>query len=290
MGLLLLFNGFNGLIQGAFYALMALGLALILGLNNTINFAQGAFMALAAYFSFTLTPYVGFWGGLIIAPLLAGALGLAIETTLVRRLYNRKDPIYTLLLTFGLAFIMQDMIRTIWGAQGKPLAIPQFLNQPLSSTYFFLTGYRLFVVGVALAGTAALFAVLRFTRIGIRIRAGNSDLETISALGVNIYLLRSANFVIGIVFAGVAGILAAGQLGLNPNMGDALIMPAFVAIVVGGVGSLVGSLLGGLIIGLASGITTAFYPAASEVVIYIIMGVMLVVRPRGLMGQEGLFE
>ncbi|SIR41382.1 MULTISPECIES: branched-chain amino acid ABC transporter permease [Acidiphilium] len=290
MGLLLLFNAFNGLIQGAFYALMALGLALILGLNNTINFAQGAFMALAAYFAFTLTPYVGFWGGLIIAPLLAGALGLAIETSLIRRLYNRKDPIYTLLLTFGLAFIMQDMIRTIWGAQGKPLEIPQFLNQPLSSTYFFLTGYRLFVVGVALVGTAALFGVLRFTRIGIRIRAGNSDLETISALGVNIYLLRSANFVIGIVFAGVAGILAAGQLGLNPNMGDALIMPAFVAIVVGGVGSLVGSLLGGLIIGLASGITTAFYPAASEVVIYIIMGVMLVVRPRGLMGQEGLFE
>lgn len=290
MGLTLLFNAFNGLIQGAFYALMALGLALILGLNNTINFAQGAFMALAAYFAFTIVPYVGFWGGLIIAPLLAGVLGLAVETILVRRLYNRKDPIYTLLLTFGLAFIIQDMIRTVWGAQGKPLAIPQFLNQPLSDTYFFLTGYRLFVVAVALISTAALFAVLRFTRIGIRIRAGNSDLETISALGVNIYLLRSANFVIGIVFAGVAGILAAGQLGLNPNMGDALIMPAFVAIVVGGVGSLVGSLLGGLIIGLASGITTAFYPAASEVVIYLIMGVMLVVRPRGLMGQEGLFE
>ncbi|MGC9269716.1 branched-chain amino acid ABC transporter permease [Acidiphilium sp.] len=290
MGLILLFNAFNGLIQGAFYALMALGLALILGLNNTINFAQGAFMALAAYFAFTIVPYVGFWGALIIAPLLAGVIGLVVETVLVRRLYSRKDPIYTLLLTFGLAFIIQDMIRTIWGAQGVPLAIPNFLNHPLSNTYFFLTGYRLFVVAVALIGTGALFAVLRFTRIGIRIRAGNSDLETISALGVNIYLLRSANFVIGIVFAGVAGILAAGQLGLNPNMGDALIMPAFVAIVVGGVGSLVGSLLGGLIIGLASGITTAFFPAASEVVIYVIMGIMLVVRPRGLMGQEGLFE
>ncbi len=290
MGLILLFNAFNGLIQGAFYALMALGLALILGLNNTINFAQGAFMALAAYFAFTIVPYVGFWGALIIAPLLAGVIGLVVETVLVRRLYSRKDPIYTLLLTFGLAFIIQDMIRTIWGAQGVPLAIPNFLNHPLSNTYFFLTGYRLFVVAVALIGTGALFAVLRFTRIGIRIRAGNSDLETISALGVNIYLLRSANFVIGIIFAGVAGILAAGQLGLNPNMGDALIMPAFVAIVVGGVGSLVGSLLGGLIIGLASGITTAFFPAASEVVIYVIMGIMLVVRPRGLMGQEGLFE
>ncbi|MDD2876755.1 MAG: branched-chain amino acid ABC transporter permease [Acidiphilium sp.] len=290
MGLVLLFNAFNGLIQGAFYALMALGLALILGLNNTINFAQGAFMALAAYFAFTIVPYVGFWGALIIAPLLAGAIGLVVEVALVRRLYSRKDPIYSLLLTFGLAFIIQDLIRTIWGAQGVPLAIPGFLDHPLSNTYFFLTGYRLFVVAVALIGTAALFAVLRFTRIGIRIRAGNSDLETISALGVNIYLLRSANFVIGIIFAGVAGILAAGQLGLNPNMGDTLIMPAFVAIVVGGVGSLVGSLLGGLIIGLASGITTAFFPAASEVVIYVIMGIMLVVRPRGLMGQEGLFE
>ncbi|MCF3946448.1 branched-chain amino acid ABC transporter permease [Acidiphilium sp. AL] len=290
MGLILLFNAFNGLIQGAFYALMALGLALILGLNNTINFAQGAFMALAAYFAFTLVPYTGFWGALIAAPLLAGVIGFAVETVLVRRLYSRKDPIYTLLLTFGLALIIQDMIRTIWGAQGKPLAIPGFLNHPLSNTYFFLTGYRLFVVAVALIGTGALFAVLRFTRIGIRIRAGNADLETISALGVNIYLLRTANFIIGIVFAGVAGILAAGQLGLNPTMGDALIMPAFVAIVVGGVGSLVGSLLGGLIIGLASGITTAFFPAASEVVIYVIMGIMLVVRPRGLLGQEGLFE
>lgn len=290
MGLILLFNAFNGLIQGAFYALMALGLALILGLNNTINFAQGAFMALAAYFAFTLVPYTGFWGALIAAPLLAGVIGFVVETVLVRRLYNRRDPIYTLLLTFGLALIIQDMIRTIWGAQGKPLAIPGFLNHPLSNTYFFLTGYRLFVVAVALIGTGALFAVLRFTRIGIRIRAGNADLETISALGVNIYLLRTANFIIGIIFAGVAGILAAGQLGLNPNMGDALIMPAFVAIVVGGVGSLVGSLLGGLIIGLASGITTAFFPAASEVVIYVIMGIMLVVRPRGLLGQEGLFE
>ena len=287
---LLLFNAFNGLIEGAFYALMALGLALILGLNATINFAHGAFMALAAYFAFTMFPYTGFWGALLLAPLLAAGVGFFVETTMIRRLYTRKDPVYTLLLTFGLALILQDLIRTIWGAQGQPLSIPAVLNHPLSNTYFFLTGYRLFVVGVALVSTGALFAVLRFSRIGIRIRAGNSDLETIAALGVNIYLLRTINFMIGILFAGVAGILAAGQLGLNPNMGDQLIMPAFVAIVVGGVGSLLGSLLGGLIIGLASGIVTTYAPAASEVVIYVIMGVMLVVRPRGLLGQEGLFE
>ncbi len=289
MNIVLIFNLFNGLITGAFYALLALGLALILGLNNTINFAQGAFMALAAYFAYTLAPTVGFWGALFIAPVLAGVLGLVVEVFLIRRLYKR-DPLYSLLLTFGLAMIMQDMIRTIWGATGVPLLIPESLGHPLSQTYFFLTGYRLFVVAVALVGTGALFAVLRFTRLGIRIRAGNADLETVSALGVNIYLLRTANFVIGIIFAGVAGILAAGQLGLDPTMGDSLLMPAFVAIVVGGVGSLLGSLMGGLLIGVASGVTTAFFPSASEAVIYLIMGLMLVVRPRGLMGQEGLLE
>lgn len=289
MNLVLVFNTFNGLITGAFYALLALGLALILGLNNTINFAQGAFMALAAYFAYTLEPSLGFWGALAVAPLLAGVLGLVVEVFLIRRLYKR-DPLYSLLLTFGLALIMQDVIRTVWGANGVPLSIPESLGHPLSQTYFFLTGYRLFVVAVALVGTAVLFAVLRYTRLGIRIRAGNADLETVSALGVNIYLLRTANFVIGIVFAGVAGILAAGQLGLEPTMGDGLLMPAFVAIVVGGVGSLLGSLLGGLLIGVASGVTTAYFPAASEAVIYLIMGLMLVVRPRGLMGQEGLFE
>lgn len=285
----IVFNAFNGLIVGSFYALMAIGLSLILGLNGVINFAHGGFMALAAYFAFMLVPYVGFWGALIIAPMLAGVVGYAVEQLIVRRLYKR-DPLYSLLATFGLALIMQDMIRTIWGAQGLPLAIPDFLDQPVSQVYFFVTGYRLFVVALAVLSTGALFAVLRFTRLGVRIRAGNADLETISALGVNIYLLRSANFVLGIMFAGLAGILAAGQLGLTPTMGDELIMPSFVAIVVGGVGSLLGSLLGGLIIGVASGITTAFYPAASEVVIYVIMGLMLIVRPRGLLGQEGLFE
>jgi branched-chain amino acid transport system permease protein len=287
--LLVFFDAFNGLIQGSFYALMAIGLSLILGLNGVINFAHGGFMALAGYFAYTLFPYVGFWGALLIGPCLAGVIGYAVEQLIVKRLYLR-DPLYSLLATFGLALIMQDLLRTIWGAQGLPLAIPAFLNQPVSATYFFVTGYRLLVVALAIISTGSLFAVLRFTRLGVRIRAGNADLETIAALGVNIYMLRSANFVLGIMFAGLAGILAAGQLGLTPTMGDELIMPAFVAIVVGGVGSLLGSLLGGLIIGVAAGITTAFMPAASEVVIYVIMGLMLIARPRGLFGQEGLFE
>ncbi|MDE8344589.1 MAG: branched-chain amino acid ABC transporter permease [Acidocella sp.] len=285
----IVFNAFNGLIQGSFYALMAIGLSLILGLNGVINFAHGTFMALAGYFAFTLVPYTGFWGALVLGPILAGAIGYIVEQLIIRRLYLR-DPLYSLLATFGLALIMQDLLRTIWGAQGLPLAIPDFLNQPVSNTYFFVTGYRLLVVALAVISTGALFATLRFTRLGVRIRAGNADLETIAALGVNIYLLRSANFVLGIMFAGLAGILAAGQLGLTPTMGDQLIMPSFVAIVVGGVGSLFGSLVGGLIIGIASGVTTAFFPAASEVVIYLIMGLTLIIRPRGLFGQEGLFE
>ncbi len=286
---LLLYDAFNGLIVGFFYALMALGLSLIIGLNGIINFAQGGFMMLGAYFAFTMVPFIGFWGALVLAPFAAGALGAIAERGLMRPLYGR-DPLYSLLLTFGLALIIEDLARTIWGAQGVPFSIPSFLNHPLNPTVFFITGYRIAVIAITAVATAALFAVLRFTRLGVCIRAGTADLEAVSSLGVNIYLLRAANFALGIVLAGLAGILAAGQLGLVPTLGDELIMPAFVAIIVGGVGSLIGSLLGGLIIGVAAGITTAYFPSASEVVIYLIMALVLVIRPRGLLGQEGLLE
>lgn len=286
---LLYFNVFNGLIIGVFYALMALGLSLILGLNGVINFAHGGFLALGAYFAYTLSAYLGFWGALLVAPMLTAVVGIVIERTIIRPVYGR-DPLFSLLVTFGLAMVMEDLIRTIWGAQGLPYAVPQMLNHPLSSTYFFITGYRLLLVGIALLATIGLFAVLRYTRLGVRIRAGTSDLETIAALGVNIYRLRAANFGLGILLAGLAGALAAGRLGLEPTMGTALIMPSFVAIIVGGVGSLTGSLLGGIIIGVAAGVTTTYYPAASEVVIYAIMTLVLIVRPRGLLGQEGLLE
>ena len=289
METLLLYSIFNGLIIGIFYAMMALGLSLILGLNGVINFAHGTFMALGGYLAFTIEPYVGFWGGLVLAPLLAVILGIATERILIRPLYGR-DPLFSLLLTFGLAMIMEDLIRTTWGAVGVPFAIPDYLNSPLSNSMFFLTGYRIVLILITVVVTGALFAVLRFSRIGIRIRAGNADLETISSIGVNILFLRAVNFGIGIFLAGVAGILAAGQLGLSPSIGSSLIMPAFVAIIVGGVGSLLGSVLGGLIIGIASGVTAAFFPAAQEVVMYVIMAMVLIARPRGLLGQEGFFE
>jgi branched-chain amino acid transport system permease protein len=273
-----------------FYALMALGLALILSLNSVINMAHGGFLVIGAYLAYTLTPYLGFWGALIAGPLLAGAIGLVVERVVIRPVYKRVDPIYSLLLTFGLALIIEDMTRTIWGPQGLPLEVPDVINSPVSDVYFFITGYRLFVIGITAAAAIGLYLLLRYTLLGIRIRAGTRDLETTAALGVNIYQLRALNFGLGCVFAGLAGVLASGVLGLTPPMGNSLIMPSFVAIIIGGVGSLFGAVCGGLIIGLAAGITTTYYPAASEAVIYLMMLIVLVVRPRGLFGEEGLFE
>ena len=285
---LILFNVFNGLIVGAFYALMALGLSLILNLSGVINFAHGGFLALGGYIAFTLMPFIGFWGALIVAPIATAALGILVERVLIRRLYGR-DPLYSLLLTFGLAFMFEDGTRFLWGAQSLPFQVPKALVTPLSSDYFFLTGYRLFMVFVVAIAVVGLFLILTYTKLGVRIRAGTLDLETVSVLGVNVRVLRSMNFGLGVYLAGLAGVLAVGQLGLQPTIGSSLIMPSFVAIIVGGLGSLAGTLLGGLLIGVASGITTVFFPSATEAVIYVMMAAVLLVRPRGLLGEEGRF-
>jgi branched-chain amino acid transport system permease protein len=281
-----LFNAFNGLVIGAFYALMALGLSLILNLSGVINFAHGGFLAVGAYLAYTVMPWLGFWGALVAAPLLTALLGLVLERLVIRRTYGR-DPLYSLLLTFGLALILEDSTRSIWGPQTLPFAVPDALNNPVSDQFFFITGYRLLMVGLAVAAVLALYAILTRTRLGLRIRAGTRDLETVAALGINVRRLRLLNFGLGIYLAGLAGVLAAGMLGLSPTLASSLIMPSFVAIIVGGLGSLVGTLLGGLLIGLASGVTTVFFPSASEAVIYAIMALVLLVRPRGLLGEEG---
>jgi branched-chain amino acid transport system permease protein len=284
---LILFNLFNGLIIGTFYVLTALGLSMILNLSNVINFAHGNFLALGGYLAYVLIPFIGFWPSLLVAPLLTAALGYIIERTMISRIYGR-DPIYSLLLTFGLAFMLQDACRYIWGVNGLPLTVPDNISQPLSQTYFFLNAYRLFIVFIVIVAVVGLFAFLRFSRMGMRIRAGILDLDTVSALGINVRKLRSLNFAFGIFLAGLAGVLAGGQIGLNPNMGDSLLLPSFVAIIVGGMGSLVGTLLGGLTVGLAAALTTVFWPPASDVVVYIIMAIVLLVRPRGFLGEEGM--
>jgi len=284
---LLLFNITNGLMIGAFYVLMALGLSLILNLSGVINFAHGGFLVIGGYIAYTLEPYLGFWGALVASPFLTAIIGLAVERVLISRVYGR-DPLYSLLLTFGLAYILEAGTRMIWGAQGKPFTIPEFLSKPISNEFFFITGYRLFMVLIVAVVVTGLFSFLRLTRIGIRIRAGTLDLETVAGLGVNVRALRSLNFAVGIFIAGLSGVLAGGQLGLEPTMGAGLLMPSFIAIIVGGVGSLAGTLVGGLLIGVASGLTAVFYPSASEAVIYVLMAVVLLTRPRGLFGEEGM--
>jgi branched-chain amino acid transport system permease protein len=185
--------------------------------------------------------------------------------------------------------MFEDGTRFIWGAQSLPYQVPGWLLSPLSSELFFLTGYRLFMVLIVAIAVIGLFLILGRTRLGIRIRAGTLDLETVSVLGVNVRILRNLNFGLGIYLAGLAGVLAAGMLGLQPTIGSSLIMPSFVAIIVGGLGSLPGTLLGGLLIGVASGITTVFFPSATEAVMYVMMAAVLLVRPHGLLGEEGRF-
>ena len=289
MDSLILLNIVNGVVTGAFFVLMALGLSLILNLSGVINFAHGGFLTLAGYIAFMLVPQIGFWGALVLAPLITAVFGLVIERVLIRRLYGR-DPLYGLLLTFGLAFIFQDGTRYLWGAQGLPMTIPPFLAKPISDSLFFITRYRLFNLAVVAVVVVVLFVLLRRTRFGIRIRAGTLDLDTVAALGVNVRVLRTFNFAVGILLAGLGGVLAAGQLGLEPTMGDNLLMPSFIAIIVGGVGSLAGTVLGGLLIGIATGLTTVFFPSASEAVMYVMMAVVLLVRPRGLFGEEGMMS
>jgi branched-chain amino acid transport system permease protein len=289
MLLSILNNVTNGLINGAFYVLMALGLSLILNLSNVINFAHGNFLALGGYLAFALSPTLGFWGALVVSPLLTALIGLVVERVMIQRVYNR-DPVYSLLLTFGLAFVMQDGARYIWGPNGLPMGLPDILNQPISDSLFFIPWNRVFMVAVVVVTVIGLFAFLRYTRVGLRIRAGTLDLETVAALGVNVKLLRTFNFAVGCLLAGLSGVLATGQIGLNPNMGDDLLMPSFIAIIVGGVGSLTGTLFGGLLIGMAAAVTAAIYPAASEVVIFVIMLLVMLIRPRGLMGEEGMLS
>ncbi|MGD0968279.1 MAG: branched-chain amino acid ABC transporter permease [Candidatus Aquilonibacter sp.] len=280
---------FNGLILGAFYAVVAIGLSLIMNLTGTINLAHGSFMTLAGYLAFAMVSAgTSFWFALAVAPILTAIVGIAVERTLIRPLY-RRDPVYSLLLTFGLSLIAEEVYRLIWGGNGVPFSPPPQLQGAVSLGFTEFPAYRLFIAAALLVIIVALALFLRRTRIGLRLRAAVQDHEMIGALGTNTQLLYMINFGLGILVAGLAGVLAAGLLGLNPQSGNALLMPAFVTVIVGGMGSLFGAVVGGLLIGVAISVTTLYLPAFSEIVMYVIMAVVLLVRPRGLFGEEGIF-
>jgi branched-chain amino acid transport system permease protein len=213
-----------------------------------------------------------------------------VAVELLMRFVYRRDPVYSLLLTFGLAFVMQGLMLWWWGPNPQEMHMVAALAAPVSADLFFITWYRVFMVGVVVATVIGVFAFLRYTRVGLRIRAGTLDLDTVAALGVNVKLLRTFNFTMGCLLAGLSGVLATGALGINPNMGDDLLMPSFIAIIIGGVGSLTGTLFGGLLIGVTAALTAAVYPAASEVVIFVMLVLVLLIRPRGLMGEEGMLS
>lgn len=280
---------FNGLVLGAFYAIVAIGLSLIMNLTGTINMAHGSFMTLAGYLAFAMIAHgTSFWFALLVAPLLTVIVGVLVERTLIRPLYKR-EPFYSLLLTFGLSLVAEEVFHLIWGANGVPFSPPASLVGTVQLGFMSFPAYRLFIAAALVVAIVGLALFLTRTRFGLRLRAAVQDTEMIAALGTNTQLLYMVNFGLGIFLAGIAGVLAAGLLGLSPTSGNALLMPAFVTVIIGGMGSLFGSIAGGLLIGFAISLTTLFIPAASEVSMYILMAVVLMIRPRGLFGEEGIF-
>jgi len=279
----------NGIVLGAFFAIVAIGLSLIMNLTGTINMAHGSFMTLAGYIAFTLVSRgTNFWYALIVAALLTMVVGILTERLLVSRLYSRL-PIYSLLLTFGLSLIAEETYRLVWGPSAVPFSPPSYLLGATSVFGVPLPSYRLVIVAALLVAMAALVLFLFKSRLGLRLRAAVQDSEMLAALGTNTRVVYTANFAIGILLAGVAGVFAAGLLGLLPTMGNELLMPAFITVVIGGMGSLAGSIVGGLLLGIAVSVATLYVPAASELVLYLLMAVVLLIRPRGLFGEEGLF-
>ncbi len=275
-----------GLINGAFYALLSLGLAVIFGLLNIVNFSHGAFYMLGAFVAWMLLAYlgIGYWWALLLAPLIVGLLGMAVERLLIARLY-RLDPLYGLLLTFGLALILQGLFRNVYGISGLPYAIPPGLAGVRNLGFMVLPNYRAWVVVAAVATSLATWLLIEKTRLGAILRAATENPTLVEAFGINVPLYLTLTYGFGVALAGLAGVLAAPIYAVNPNMGADVIIVVFAVVVIGGMGSILGSIVTGFGLGVAEGLTRVFYPAASSTVIFAIMIVVLLARPAGLFGR-----
>jgi branched-chain amino acid transport system permease protein len=286
----LLAQVFTGLVLGMVYVLLAIGLSLIFGLMTVLNFAHGALFMLGAYFGvFLLTYTKSFWIALIVAPLMVGALGLLMERFLIRRLYGRSpdDP---LLLTFGLSLILVEGVKLIWGKIGLTLDPPRALAGTVNLGFMSFPAYRIFLIGVTVAVLIGLYFFLGRTNIGLIIRAGSRDPLMVRALGIDLGRIWLVVFGIGTALAGLAGILAGPMRGAYAEMGVTMVIESFVVIVVGGMGSLLGAVVAGLLMGQVVGLTTLFLPKAAEIMVFLVMAVVLLVRPSGLFGEAGLAE
>jgi branched-chain amino acid transport system permease protein len=276
-----------GLINGSFYALLSLGLAVIFGLLNIINFTHGAqYMmgAFCAYFLLTMVG-IGYWWALAIAPLAVGFVGMVIERLMLARLY-KLDHLYGLLLTFGLALIIQGLFRNEYGTSGIPYALPQELSGGRNLGFMFLPNYRAWVILASIVVCLATWFVIEKTRLGAYLRAATENPQLVQAFGINVPRMITLTYGFGVALAAFAGVMAAPIYQVNPLMGADLIIVVFAVVVIGGMGSIMGSIVTGFALGLIEGLTKVFYPEASNTVIFIIMAIVLMIKPAGLFGTQ----
>jgi len=277
-----------GLINGSFYALLSLGLAVIFGLLNIINFAHGALYMLGAFCAYLLLNYfgIGYWPSLLLAPLAVGAFGILLERCFIRWVY-RLDHLYGLLLTFGLALIVQGVFRQFYGASGKPYSIPEALSGGQNLGFMFLPNYRAWVIVASAAVCFGTWFLIERTRLGANLRAATENPALVQAFGINVPRMVTLTYGFGVALAALAGVMAAPIYQVSPLMGTNLIIVVFAVVVIGGMGSILGAIVTGFGLGVIEGLTKVFFPEASNTVIFVIMAIVLLVRPAGLFGRRG---
>jgi len=276
-----------GLVNGSFYAMLSLGLAVIFGLLGIVNFAHGALYMIGAYVAWYIFDAWGlnYWLALVVSPLVVGALGVVIERTLLKRLYS-LDPLYGLLLTFGLALVFEGVFRDRFGVSGQQYSVPEALQGATDLGFMVLPNYRAWVVFASLAVCLGTWFLIEKTRLGATLRAGTENPRLVQAFGINVPLMVMLTYAGGAGLAALAGVLAAPVIQITPLMGSNLIIVVFAVVVIGGMGSILGAVLTGLGLGVLEGLTKVFYPEASSIVVFVVMAIVLVIRPAGLFGKE----
>ena len=276
-----------GLVNGAFYAMLSLGLAVIFGLLGIVNFAHGALYMLGAFAAWMMMDLLGinYWAALVLAPLTVGVLGVVIERLFLKHLY-KLDPLYGLLLTFGLSLIAEGIFRELYGVSGQSYPVPELLQGATNLGFMVLPNYRAWVVLVSLVVCLGTWYLIERTRLGAYLRAGTENAPLVQAFGINVPMMVMLTYGAGAALAALAGVLAAPIIQVNPLMGSNLIIVVFAVVVIGGMGSILGSVITGLGLGIIEGLTRVFYPEASNIVVFDIMVLVLMVKPAGLFGKE----
>jgi branched-chain amino acid transport system permease protein len=276
-----------GLVNGSFYAMLSLGLAVIFGLLNVINFSHGALYMMGAFIAYIGVSSYGlnYWMMLVLAPLAVGAFGIVIEKTMLRWLY-KLDHLYGLLLTFGITLLLEGVFRSFFGVSGQTLDVPESLAGATDLGFMILPNYRAWVVAASLVVCLGTWFVIEKTRLGAYLRAGTENPKLVEAFGINVPRMVTLTYGFGVALAGLAGVLAAPVINVTPLMGSNLIIVVFAVVVIGGMGSILGSILTGLLLGVIEGLTRVYYPEGSEVVVFVVMVIVLLLRPAGLFGKE----